>query len=80
MFSNEHVNQYFAAACKVRSTWSHGEVIYLLSGRMTVQRDGDATVEITVGTRAIFPLGRGSTWTVQEALRNVFVIYMNHHA
>jgi len=56
---------------------TRGEIIYVLSGRMTVQRDGEDAVEITAGTSVVFPLGWTGTWTVHETLRKVFVIYTN---
>ena len=50
-------------------------MIYVLSGRMTVQRDGEEAVELTAGSSAIFPLGWCGAWTVHETLRKVFVVY-----
>jgi len=61
-----------------RSRWeftTRGEVIHVLSGRMTVERDGEAAVELTAGSSAVFPVGWCGTWTVHETLRKVFVIY-----
>lgn len=53
-----------------------GEIIHVLSGRMTVQRDGeDEGVELTAGSSAVFELGWCGTWTVHETLRKVFVVY-----
>jgi uncharacterized protein len=54
---------------------SRGEVIYVLAGRMTVQRDGEEGVELTAGSSAIFELGWQGVWTVHETLRKVFVVY-----
>lgn len=61
-----------------RSRWeftTRGEVIHVLSGRMTVERDGEEAVELTAGSSAVFPVGWCGTWTVHENLRKVFVIY-----
>ena len=61
-----------------QSRWeflTRGEVIYVLSGRMTVQRDGEDAAELTAGSSAIFPLGWCGVWTVHETLRKVFVVY-----
>lgn len=52
-----------------------GEAIHVLSGSMTVQRDGYQPVKITAGTSAIFPLGWCGRWTVHDTLRKVYVIY-----
>lgn len=54
---------------------TRGEAIHVLSGRMTVQRDGAEPVELTAGTSAVFPLGWCGSWTVHETLRKVYVIY-----
>jgi len=54
---------------------TRGEVIHVLSGRMTVQRDGEAGVELTAGASAVFPVGWCGEWTVHETLRKVFVVY-----
>jgi len=61
-----------------RSRWeftTRGEVIYVLSGRMTVERDGEEAQELTAGSSAVFPVGWCGHWTVHETLRKVFVIY-----
>jgi uncharacterized cupin superfamily protein len=52
-----------------------GEVIHVLSGRMTVQRDGEDGVELTAGSSAVFEIGWCGVWTVHETLRKVFVVY-----
>jgi uncharacterized protein len=54
---------------------TRGEVIYVLSGSMTVQRDGEEAVTLTAGSSAIFELGWQGVWTVHETLRKVFVVY-----
>ncbi|MGB8858098.1 MAG: cupin domain-containing protein [Ilumatobacteraceae bacterium] len=54
---------------------TRGEIIHVLSGRMTVQRDGEDAVELTPGSSAVFELGWQGTWTVHETLRKVFVVY-----
>ena len=36
---------------------TRGEVIYVLSGRMTVHQDGGDPVELTAGSSCIFPIG-----------------------
>ena len=53
-----------------------GEFIHVLSGRMTVQRDGEEAVELSAGSSAVFELGWCGTWTVHETLRKVFVVYL----
>jgi len=52
-----------------------GEAIHVLSGRMTVQRDGENPVEVAAGTSAVFPIGWCGVWTVHETLRKSYVIY-----
>jgi uncharacterized protein len=52
-----------------------GEFIHVLKGRMTVERDGEAPVELTAGSTAVFELGWCGTWTVHETLRKVFVVF-----
>lgn len=52
-----------------------GEVVHIISGSMTVQRDGEEPVLLTPGTSAVFPIGWTGTWTVNETLRKVYVIY-----
>ncbi len=54
---------------------TRGEVIYVLSGRMTVHEDGGNAVELTAGSSCIFPIGWKGKWTVHETLRKVFVVY-----
>ena len=54
---------------------TRGEIIYVLSGRMTVERDGEDGVELTAGSSAVFEMGWCGTWTVHETLRKVFVVY-----
>ena len=54
---------------------TRGEVIYVLSGRMTVEEDGGTPVELTAGSSCIFPIGWCGVWTVHETLRKVFVVY-----
>lgn len=61
-----------------RSRWEftdRGEIIQVLSGRMTVQRDGEEPVELNPGDTAIFELGWKGEWTVHERFRKVFVIF-----
>ena len=61
-----------------RSRWEftdNGEVIYVISGRMTVTEDGAEPVEIGPGTLAVFPVGWVGYWEVTEPLKKVYVIY-----
>jgi uncharacterized cupin superfamily protein len=52
-----------------------GEFIHVLSGRMTVTRDGRDGVELTAGCSAVFDLGWTGTWEVHETLRKVFTVF-----
>ncbi|MDJ0459854.1 cupin domain-containing protein [Arthrobacter sp. NQ7] len=52
-----------------------GEIIHVLSGKMSVQRDGGDEVLLSAGDTAYFPIGWTGTWNVHERLRKVFVVY-----
>lgn len=54
---------------------TRGEIIHVISGSMTVQRDGEEPVEVAAGSTAYFPIGWCGTWTVHEVLRKVYVVY-----
>jgi uncharacterized cupin superfamily protein len=54
---------------------TRGEFIHVLSGRMTVQQDGQEPVELVAGGSAVFPLGWTGTWTVHTTLRKVFTVF-----
>jgi uncharacterized cupin superfamily protein len=54
---------------------TRGEIIHVVAGHMTVQRDGEQPSEITAGVTAYFPIGWCGTWTVHERLRKVFVVF-----
>jgi uncharacterized cupin superfamily protein len=61
-----------------QSRWEfleRGEIIQVLAGRITVQRDGEQPVELVAGSTAIFPIGWTGIWTVHERLRKMFVIF-----
>lgn len=61
-----------------RSRWEftdNGEVIYVLGGAMTVQRDGEDPIEVRAGDLAIFEKGWKGFWTVTEPLSKVYVIF-----
>lgn len=61
-----------------QSRWeflTRGEIIHVLSGNMSVQRDGNDEVQLSAGDTAYFPIGWTGTWTVHERLRKVYVIY-----
>ena len=51
------------------------EVIHLVAGRMTVQPDGGAAVEMSAGDVAVFPKGWSGTWEIHEKLRKVYAIF-----
>lgn len=54
---------------------TRGEIITVVSGRMTVQRDGEEAVELSAGMTAVFPIGWTGLWTVHETFRKIFVVY-----
>ena len=51
------------------------EVIYVLSGRMTVTPEGGQPTEIGAGDVAVFPLGWTGTWDIHETVRKVYSIF-----
>ena len=51
------------------------EVIFVLSGRMTVTPDGGEPLEVKAGDVAVFPLGWSGTWVIHETLRKVYVVF-----
>jgi uncharacterized protein len=51
------------------------EVIYVLSGRMTVTQEGGEPTEIGTGDVAVFPLGWTGTWDIHETVRKVYSIF-----
>ena len=53
-----------------------GEIIVVISGRMTVEEDGKPAVTLEPGDTAYFPLGWKGVWTVHERLRKVYVVYV----
>lgn len=54
---------------------TRGEIIHVVLGRMTVERDGEEPVQVEAGTTAYFPIGWCGVWTVHETLRKVFVVF-----
>lgn len=54
---------------------TRAEIIHLISGAMTVQRDGEEPVDLTPGSVAYFPLGWTGVWTVTEPVRKFYVVY-----
>ncbi len=51
------------------------EVIYVLSGRMTVTPDGGEPADVGAGDIAVFPTGWKGTWDIHETLRKVYSIF-----
>jgi uncharacterized cupin superfamily protein len=51
------------------------EVIYLLSGRMTVTPDGGEPADVGAGDIAVFPTGWKGTWDIHETVRKVYSIF-----
>jgi uncharacterized cupin superfamily protein len=51
------------------------EVIHVVSGRMTVTRDGGQPVELRAGDMAVFPKGWSGTWDIHETVRKVYAIF-----
>lgn len=60
------------------SRWTfdgENEFIHVLSGRMTVTRDGGDPVELGPGNTAVFPSGWAGTWEIHETLKKLYVFY-----
>lgn len=59
---------------RFRVDWpENGEVIYLISGRVTLLEDGEDPVEIGPGAFVIFPVGWKGFWEITEAVKKVYV-------
>lgn len=61
-----------------RSRWEFtdgGEVIYILAGAMTVERDGEAPVDVVAGDLVVFEPGWKGFWTVTEHLKKVYTLF-----
>src|SRR5664279_5650085 len=55
-----------------RWTLAENEVIYVVSGRMTVTPDGGESSDIGAGDLAVFPLGWTGTWVIHETVRKAY--------
>jgi len=51
------------------------EFVHVLSGRMTVTRDGAEPVVLAAGDTVVFPKGWAGTWEIHENLRKLYVIF-----
>jgi uncharacterized protein len=51
------------------------EFVHVLSGRMTVTRDGGSPVELGPGDTALFEKGWSGTWEIQTTIRKLYVIF-----
>ena len=58
-----------------RWTLDTNEVIYLVSGRMTVTPDGGEPSEVGTGDVAVFPVGWTGMWDIHETVRKVYSIF-----
>ncbi len=59
------------------SRWSleTNEFVHVLSGRMTVTRDGEAPIEVGAGDCIFFAKGWTGTWDIHEPLRKCYVTF-----
>jgi uncharacterized protein len=59
------------------SRWSLDthEYVHIVSGRMTVTRDGEGAVEIGPGDTVFFERGWKGTWDISDTLRKLYVIF-----
>jgi hypothetical protein len=51
------------------------EFVNIISGRMTVTRDGEDPVDIGPGDSVLFEKGWQGTWHIAEKLRKLYVIF-----
>jgi uncharacterized cupin superfamily protein len=51
------------------------EEIYIISGRMTVTREGSEPLDVGAGDAVVFPRGWAGTWQIHETLRKLYVIF-----
>lgn len=61
-----------------RSRWEFvngGEIIYILGGAMTVERDGEDPQDVKAGDLVIFDKGWKGFWNVTEHLSKVYVFF-----
>tara|TARA_R110002020_G_scaffold75315_7_gene191762 strand:+ start:4831 stop:5190 length:360 start_codon:yes stop_codon:yes gene_type:complete len=52
-----------------------GEIIQVLSGRMSAEEDGRDVIHAEPGDVVVFPVGWKGVWTVTETLTKFYVIY-----
>lgn len=52
-----------------------GELVQILSGEMTVTRDGEAPLTLRAGDTAVFPPGWKGIWNITTTLRKVYTIW-----
>ena len=65
---------------KSAGIWAHwtlevNEVIYGVSGRMTVTPEGGEPSEIGAGDLAVFPIGWTGTWVIHETVRKAYAMF-----
>jgi hypothetical protein len=51
------------------------EEIYVISGSMTVTREGEQPLDVKAGDAVVFPKGWAGTWQIHETLRKLYVIF-----
>jgi uncharacterized protein len=51
------------------------EFIYVVSGRMTVTRDGGEAVEVGAGSTVFFEKGWQGTWVIHETITKSYVVF-----
>jgi hypothetical protein len=51
------------------------EFVHIVSGRMTVARDGEDPVKIEPGDSVVFERGWQGTWNIEETIRKIYVIF-----
>ena len=59
------------------STWSleQNEFVHVLSGSMTVTRDGEESFLAGPGSTFLVPVGWKGTWEIHETLRKLYVLF-----
>jgi uncharacterized protein len=56
-------------------TFDTDETAVILQGRVTVQMEDGAILDLRPGDLAVFPRGQKSVWTIVEDLRKAYVLY-----
>jgi uncharacterized protein len=68
------VGVYHQQPCTTRYRLEQNETVHVLDGDISIDLDGEETVELRSGDLAVLPQGRLSTWTFRTPTRVLFVL------